>query len=496
MAEIHRSTNVLRRSTTWMLCILGLLPMSQAAFASSVEGLIIKYADTGKAAERRAALLGTLERSQLESASIPIEFKRLMSNNAVVYRFPQAPTEAQAQQWMQALAAQDNVEYIELDRRVKPLFVPNDTLYASQWNLFSDAGGVRAPDAWDITQGTSAGIVAILDSGILTHADISASRVLTGYDFITDITTANDGDGRDSDPTDPGDAVAANECDPVNGSSAADSSWHGLNIASLISANTDNNAGMAGINHVSAVLPVRVLGKCGGLISDIVDGMRWAVGIPVPGVPNNPTPARVLNLSFGGVGACLNSEQSAIDDVVNAGAVVVAAAGNEAVDAQNNAPASCDKVVAVAATTISGSQASYSNFGQSVDISAPGGDVFNGILVAGNTGTGAAASDTYYSVFGTSFAAAQVSGVFSLMFSANPQLTPDQAACALRESARAFPDGSCTTTTCGAGIVDAQATSLPSACVPSTSSSGGGGGGVVVFLLVGLGLPGLLRRVG
>jgi len=212
--------------------------------------------------------------------------------------------------------------------------------------------------------------------------------------------------------------------------------------------------GVAGVNWTSPLLHVRVLGACRGFSADIIDGMRWAAGLAVPGVPANAYPARVLNLSLGGQSRCPSSWQSVINDVTARGAVVVVAAGNANQDAANFTPAGCNGVITVAATDRDGSRAWFSNFGAAVEISAPGVNVIS-TLNDGTTRPGAA---TYNSMSGTSMAAPHVSGVVSLMLSRNSSLTPAQVLASLQQTARRFPSGStCTTSLCGSGIVDAAA---------------------------------------
>jgi serine protease len=300
-------------------------------------------------------------------------------------------------------------------------------------------------------------VIGLLDTGILAHADLDPARSVPGYDFISDRNLANDGDGRDADFADPGDWVAAGECG--SGEPAELSSWHGTQVAGVIGAATDNGAGIAGVNHGSRLLMARVLGKCGGFTSDIVDALRWAAGLRVPGVPDNATPVRVINLSLGGDGPCTRLEQDAIDEVNARGVVVVAAAGNAGGDVAGQNPANCQGVVTVAATTRSGARAAYTNTGCGVDLSAPGasGDAGEGLPALSNTGGTAPAADDYPLVAGTSFATAQVSGIAGLMLSVNGDLNPQQVRDILAQSARAFPDASCDPSLCGAGIVDASA---------------------------------------
>ena len=232
-----------------------------------------------------------------------------------------------------ALANDPAIEYAEPDRRMHPALVPDDPSYALQWHYLSppaEMGGANLPPAWDLTTGGSSVVVAVIDTGSLPgHPDL-AGRYIGGYDFIDDSVTSNDGDGRDGDASDPGDWVTLEESltSDYAGCAVDNSSFHGAHVAGTIGAATGNGTGVAGINWVSTILAVRVLGKCGGNVSDIIDAIRWSAGVPVSGVPANPNPARVLNLSLSGIGDCDSSTQDAIDDAVAAGAVVVVAAGN------------------------------------------------------------------------------------------------------------------------------------------------------------------------
>jgi len=287
---------------------------------------------------------------------------------------------------VKTLSARADVAYAQPNYIFQVTAIPNDSGYPKQWHYFDNGsgpnqapGGINLPAAWKSNQGSSAVVVAVIDTGILlAHEDISASpNLISGYDMISDPAIANDGDGRDGDPTDSGDAISADEC--YAGSPALPSSWHGTHVAGTVGVGkTNNKLGVAGINWNVKLQPVRVLGKCGGTMVDINDAIRWAAGLPVPGVPANPTPAKVINLSLGGASACSASPatQSAINDAVGRGVTVVAAAGNEASDASQFIPASCNGVITVAASDRLGNLAvRYSNYGARVDILAPGGDV-------------------------------------------------------------------------------------------------------------------------
>ena len=267
------------------------------------------------------------------------------------------------------------------------------------------------------------------------------------------------------------------------GVAPSNSSWHGTHVAGTIGAATNNASNIAGINWVSKILPVRVLGKCGGYTSDIMDAMTWAAGLSVPGVPSNPNPAKVINLSLGGGGACDPVfEQPIINNVIAAGTTVVIAAGNSNGDAANFSPGNCNGVITVAATQRAGARASYSNWGTTVEIAAPGGGDGNYILSTLNSGATVPAAYVLALYQGTSMATPHVAGIVSLMLSANPALTPAQVLSKVQSTARAFPTGTgrdCTANPaavnatvkyCGAGIIDAQAAVL---------SAGGGGGGPV-----------------
>jgi serine protease len=381
-----------------------------------------------------------------------------MSGDAHVIRLHRPVTLSEARVIAERLMRNDSgVEFAEPDRRMHPTATtPTDPGYLSQWHYYSPAGsnvgGVNLPNAWDITRGSASITVAVIDTGYRPHADLGP--VSPGYDFVTDISMANDGGGRDGDAQDPGDWVAANECGP--GEPAENSSWHGTHVAGTIAALMNNGIGGTGIAPGIKLLPVRVLGKCGGRLSDVVDGMRWAAGLPVPGVPANPTPAHVLNLSLGASGACSATEQSAATDIVNAGKVIVAATGNDGTSTVGS-PANCVGVIAVTAHTISGLRPSFATVGTRTTISAPGGSP--GVYSLVNTGTTVPVADGYALYQGTSMATPHVAGVVALMLSVKSSLTPAQVKSYLQSSSRAFPAGGFCSTSgvglCGSGLLDA-----------------------------------------
>ena len=397
-----------------------------------------------------------------KTANVPMTVFRPMSGDGYVIKLDQPITLSEARVIAERLMRNDSsVEFAEPDRIMYPTATtPTDPYYLPyQWHYFAPAGtnlgGADLPDAWDVTKGSASITVAVIDGGYRQHADLGP--VLPGYDFITDITRANDGNGRDNDPQDPGDWVAANECGV--GTPASNSSWHGTHVAGTIAALMNNGIGGTGVAPNIRILPVRVLGKCGGLLSDIADGMRWAAGLSVPGVPVNPNPAHVLNMSLGAPGACSATLKNAVDNVVNAGKVIVAATGNSGT-INVYQPANCVGVFAVTAHSIDGDNASYAEVGTQTTISAPGGDALAGIFSLFNTGTTIPVADAYGIGSGTSMAAPHVAGVVALMLSVKSSLTPAQVKSYLQSSARAHPAGTyCTTTQgiglCGSGLLDA-----------------------------------------
>ncbi|WP_438947158.1 S8 family serine peptidase [Streptomyces bicolor] len=221
------------------------------------------------------------------------------------------------------------------------------------------------------------------------------------------------------------------------------------------------------------------MGRCGGATSDIVDGITWASGGKVEGVADNKTPAKVINMSLGGPGACDQATQSAIDDAVQRGTTVVVSAGNKGNapaprDAAEFTPANCRNVITVAATDREGNRAEYSNFG-SVDIAAPGGDTRtndgDGILSTFNSGPDGPESEELVFEVGTSQAAAPASGLAALMISADPALTPAEIEQAIKDNARPLP-GACEGG-CGAGLADAAKTveSVSKGAAPPSTGS-------------------------
>ena len=377
-----------------------------------------------------------------------------MATGAHLMSLDKGVTRSEFNKIMTDMATDPNIEYVEEDKLMQIMSVPSDPSYGNQWHYFESNGGLNLPDAWDLSTGADV-VVAVIDTGYTDHEDLS-DNLLPGYDMISDSFIGNDGDGRDSDAHDTGDATASDECNA--GSFASDSSWHGTHVAGTVAAVANNSIGGTGVAFDAKILPVRALGKCGGYTSDISDSIIWAAGGNVSGTPTNRYPADVINLSLGGGGACDTTTQAAINTAVGLGATVVVAAGNSNVNAQNSNPANCANVVTVAAVGRTGGRASYSNFGNVVDIAAPGGDTArgsaNGVYSTLNAGKTSPSSDTYGYYQGTSMAAPHVAGAVALMYSLDPYITPAEAESILKATARSFP---ATCTSCGEGIVDATA---------------------------------------
>ncbi|WP_369977578.1 S8 family serine peptidase [Xanthomonas bundabergensis] len=363
---------------------------------------------------------------------------------------------------------------------------PNDPAYAQlQWNFHDPVGGVNAEQAW--TRSTGQGVVvAVVDTGVVKDNPDLAANVLPGYDMITDHRVSRrDSDGRAPGGYDLGDWVEADYCAALGapGNSANASSWHGSHVSGTIAQVTNNAVGTAGLAYDAKILPVRVLGSCGGFGSDIADGMLWAAGLPVDGLPANPNPAEVINMSLGSSGpdSCPALYQDAIDRINAKGAIIVVAAGNANADAGTYTMSSCNGVISVGAARINGGRASYSNYGTRVDIAAPGGGGSidgnpNGyIFQVLNAGTQSPTSEWQIGgMAGTSMASPHVAAAVAMVQSvATTPFTWSGMRDLLRASARPFPVAIPTTTPIGAGILDIDmllqlATTPP--CAPSDSS--------------------------
>ena len=388
--------------------------------------------------------------------------------NSHVFRLNESLSKKQVASTIKALLRNPSVVAVEED--IMLTHMTNDTQFNNQWHYTESTGGLNVVPAWN--KATGAGVtVAVLDTGYVAHSDLAAN-ILPGYDMISTTDVSNDGNGRDSDPSDPGDWTTG-QC-----GAASSSSWHGTHVAGTIAAVTNNNKGVAGVAYGSKVVPVRVLGTCGGYTSDIADGIIWASGGSVSGIPANANPAKVINMSLGGGSSCSSVTQNAINTARANGAVIVVAAGNSSANAANFTPASCNGVITVASNDRTGGDAYYTNYGSVIDVAAPGGAQSfandpNGVLSTLNSGTQGPGSENYEYYQGTSMAAPHVAGVAAMIFEKWPAATPDQVEDILKNTSRSFP-ASCNQ--CGAGIVDADA-AVDAAIAQDTGSGGGGNPG-------------------
>lgn len=501
---------VLGQSRAWWraACAAAGALLCLAAHAAAPRGVIVelKQAVPHGAPLRASALqadrvdAAALQRERLQrvaaSAGVAFTALRPQGRAAHVLEFGRSLSPAEADAIVARLRAAPDVAWAEPNDREVALqsTAPNDPYFAGtdgQWWLHpaggSDANAIDSrlrgvpglQRAWTWRSG-SAVPVAVLDTGVTAHPELQGAS-LPGIDMVSEPSSANDGSGRDTDPSDPGDWVSASELaqDEFADCAAHDSSWHGTIVSGILAARTDNNLGVAAVGWDARIVPVRVAGKCGAEVADIIDGMRWAAGLWVRDghlgwLPVNPNPVRLINLSFGGNKPCSAAYQSAIDELRALGVLVVAAAGNG--QGVVTRPANCRGVVAVAALNRDGFKARYSNFGPEVTLATVGGDNAGPLLSDGgllgiyNAGTTTPGEGIYARSFGTSFATPVVAGTAALMLSVNPALTVDQLIVGLRRSARPHVtspwlaacsmDNSatclCTTGTCGAGILDAE----------------------------------------
>jgi serine protease len=554
-------------------------PYRHPAGAPASDRIIIQWRARGVAAMQIESIEGRAARLQATSGQT-LHAARNIHDKLDVLRLERALPAAALQATVARLRLDPSVEYAEVDARVYvhafPLDAPDDPRFLAgsdaigswrgQWYLqdglaqnasTATPAAIGVTTAWRTTTGSPGIIVAVLDSGIeFNHPDLGSTAdggpLLPGFDFVTcddgtdfctdptNVLIANDGDGWDPDPTDPGDWIEGNDLNAASGvfksCALGESDWHGTRVASIIAARTNNAAGMASIAPGVLILPVRVLGKCAGYMSDVIAAMRWAAGLSVTGVATNPYPATIINLSLGTARPCSTAEQSAINEIKPLGVVIVASAGNDG--GPVNTPANCQGVLAVAGLRHAGTKVGYSSVSSAaatVSIAAPAGNCVNigagseclySIEAASNDGKTLPGNPLYtYSVFapgyggnsrnvasvGTSFAAPMVSGVAALMASVNPNLTPALLATRMQSAATSFPTPAvdengaalsactvratstdsqgkytdiptnptacvCTTATCGAGMVNAAAAVaaalLPIAGISASDHSG------------------------
>ncbi|MGB8693796.1 MAG: S8 family serine peptidase [Steroidobacteraceae bacterium] len=557
------------------LLFAGILAALAQAAQLPTDRVIVKWRETGvmkiqiDSPVERAASLSRISGVRLTAL-------RAIHDRLDVVRLA-APLRGEAlRQTLNRLRNDPAVQYVEPDAKRYILAFPADPPSDPRFSSGSDAAGtwqgqwylkdpaldpatntttlsaIGATTAWKNPTGpanspvTGLGfVIAVLDTGVDgTHPDL-LSKLYPGRDFVCNDSTAdclsstansywiaNDGDGWDNDASDPGDWISVADLDPVSGHFDAscgdptvsdhhlDSSWHGTRVAGIAAAQTNNAAGIAGVAPDAMILPVRVIGKCGGYTSDIVAGMYWAAGLTnsaITGVASNPYPAHILNLSLGATNACTQTEQDAVTAITQDGHVIVAAAGNDG--GPVGAPANCVGALSVAGLRHVGTKVGYSNVSSTaaaISIAAPAGNCYNvvgnrpwtlpclySIETTSNDGLTTPANPFYtYALLtqgsginydnegtlGTSFAVPMVAGVAALMAQANGNLTVSQLIARMQASATPFPvpatppaggvchvaslaqdakghytdvqnadECQCTTATCGAGMLNAPA---------------------------------------
>jgi len=409
---------------------------------TSIDRFIIRY-KTGSA-ERVSATAAQSKLDRLASAfPARAHHLRRMGIGSDVATTERKLNAKEAKAFMRAIASDPNVEYVEPDTVMSIGSTPNDPLYSKQWALSSNqhAGtttpGIRAEGAWDIATGAGV-VIGVVDSGITSHSDLSPN-VLPGYDFTSGTYGNRGGDG-----TQPANKAGEN----------CSITWHGTHVAGITAAMTNNSVGIAGIAPAAKVVSARTVSNCnGGLMSDMADGITWAAGGTVSGVPVNPNPAKVINISLQGYGRCQTSLQNAIDYATGRGAVVVVISGNYSTDASKIQPANCRNVITVGAVNSNSTRWVQTDFGPTVDIAAPG----SGIWSTYNNGANAPDTEGYGILDGTSQSAPIVSGVAALVQSVAPTpLTVAEMRTLIQQTVQPFtpqkPDQ-----LIGPGIVDATA---------------------------------------
>lgn len=467
------------------------------AAAEPVQQLIIRYrvgeaqgdrAAAASATDERAVAAERVSRSAERAQAWGMHYLKSVSPQLHVARLSRALPADEARALIEQLQADPAVASVTIDQRVRPhaLPLPTDPFFTTassgyyQWHLQAPSvvpGGINAPAAWASSTGANV-TVAVLDGGYRPHPDLAANLLTASdYDFISELWTANDGDLRDADAQDPGDWVSATDPARPADCTVEDSTWHGTHVTGLLGALANNTDGV-GVAPGVKVLPVRVLGRCGGYLSDILAGMRWAAGLSVSGVTNTSTPARALNLSLGVEGACDAATQDVINEVRARGVSIVASTGNDGLTVITK-PASCMGVVAVTAHDRLGVLASYANVGSGTAISAPGGERDGAVASTWNLGKTVPGADSYGLMYGTSMAVPQVVGVLALMASVRPDLPMSEVEKVLLSTARPFlADTYCSRNPgqCGAGMLDAgAAVAAVQTYVPVAEADGGGG---------------------
>ena len=493
MSEISQRrvrTSLLYLATSTALAALCAAPafagnvnLSGLQTAEKFDRFIVQYRDGSQERTDATALQSSLGRAAravpaAKGKALGLKKLRRLGIPMELIQADRALDRAEAETLMRQIAADPNVLHVEPDVMMQAFVTPNDSRYTEQWHYYPSGGGLNLPSAWDRSTGSGV-VVAVVDSGILSHADLNAN-ILPGYDFVSSTSAGDggsgDGNGRDSNPLDSSNVV------------------HGTHVAGTIAAVTNNASGVAGVAYNAKIVPIRALGNGGyGNTSDIVDAIVWASGGAVNGVPANANPAEVINLSLGGASTCTASSayQTAVNSAVSRGSTVVVAAGNSNQDVAGFSPAGCNNVIAVAASDKAGNRSWYSNYGAKIDVTAPGGETWHcskmpgefwplAFTVSTSAQCGTAISHDSDGILstiqgggydfydGTSMATPHVAGIVALMqAAASTPLTPAQVEATLKSNSAPISSAKCPGG-CGAGFINADA---------AVAAAAGGGGG-------------------
>jgi serine protease len=448
-------------STTVPLALSLKMSGTRLASNATIDRFIVKYKSTTAEGTSTTAVQSRLDRLGGVFPSKARHLRR-MGVGADVITTERKLNADEAKKFMRAIASDPDVEYVEPDVPISATSAPNDPFYNLQWGLFSnlDPGqskvGIRAANAWN--DATGAGVtIGVVDNGVTSHSDLNANIIAQGFDF----TYLGPPGG-----SNPG---VAGGCGYV--------SYHGTHVTGILAAVANNGVGISGVAPSAKVVSARVLNACGtGVLSSASDAVMWASGGSVSGIPNNTHPVNVINLSLVGPGQCSKSMQDSVDYATSHGVVVIAGAGNDNNDVSNSQPANCHGVITVGNTQENGARANDSNYGATIDIAAPGTNIYSTY----NDGTRALGAESYAYLSGTSMATPMVSGVVALVKSVAPMsLSAAEMRTLITQNAQPFPKQP--DQPLGAGILDAAAAvaaakagKIPAAADFSCSQEGAG----------------------